>query len=209
MTENWVCSLSHVSPKPWLFILWIFWGAIWLGAALWTAGFRRRPVEQSEWRLSRLSLVVVLIPALFLWTRPAGWLHRPLLSGFFVLPGLLVCALGMAFSFWARFSLNRNWSGMAVIRSGHELVEKGPYRYVRHPIYSGLLLSLAGTALAQGLPLRWVGVWLLSLLAVWFKILGEERLLAERFGEEFKAFRQSTPALLPRLTRRRGQALLP
>ncbi len=206
MTENQAHSLSYVSPEPWLFILWIFWGAIWLGAALWTAGFRRRPVEQSEWRLS---LVVVLIPALFLWTRTAGWLHRPHLPGFFVLPGLLVCALGMAFSFWARFSLNRNWSGMAVIRSGHELVEKGPYRYVRHPIYSGLLLSLAGTALAQGLPLRWVGVWLLSLLAVWFKILGEERLLAERFGEEFKAFRQSTPALLPRLTRRRGQALLP
>ncbi len=201
--------LSHVfslSPEPWLKILWISWATVWLIAALWTAGFKRRPVEQSEWRLSRLSMVLVLIPAFFLWTRPAGWLHRPLLPGFFVLPGLLICAAGIAFCFWARFALNRNWSGMAVLRMGHELVEKGPYRYVRHPIYSGLLVSLGGTALAQGLPLRWVGIWFLSLIAVWFKILGEEHLLAERFGQEFKAFRESTPALFPRLTRRRGQA---
>ncbi len=202
-------QIFSLSPEPWLLILWIIWAAVSLIAALWTAGLKCLPVEKSEWRLSRLSMIVVLIPGFLLWKEPALWLHRPLLPAFFVLPGLLICGAGIAFSFWARFALNRNWSGVAVIRSGHELIERGPYRYVRHPIYSGLLTSLAGTALAQGLPLRWVGVWLLSLLAVGFKIMGEERLLAERFGKEFKSFRESTPALFPRPIRRRGQASSP
>jgi protein-S-isoprenylcysteine O-methyltransferase Ste14 len=189
-------------PVSWLVgFLWLLWATVWLAAAVWTAGIKRRPVERREWRTTRLSVLLLAIPAVLIWNlRPVlGWWDRPLLPHALALPGLLVSATGFAFSIWARIALNRNWSGMAVLRSGHELVRKGPYRMVRHPIYTGLLLALAGTVIALGLPPRWIALWLLILAALWLKITGEEKLLAERFGPDFESFRRSTPALVPHL----------
>ncbi len=62
--------------------------------------------------------------------------------------GLILTALGIAFAFWARYSLGQNWSSKVTIKVEHELIRNGPYAYVRHPIYTGILLALVGTALA-------------------------------------------------------------
>jgi len=121
-------------------------------------------------------------------------------------PRLTLTALGIAISFWARFTLSRNWSGMAVIRAGHELVERGPYRYVRHPIYSGILTALAGTVITLGAPLKGIAIGCLVLAVFLLKIRSEERLLASTFGERFTRFRRETPALFPRLGGRTGSS---
>ena len=96
-------------------------------------------------------------------------------------------------------ALGRNWSIIARMRSDHELIRSGPYSRVRHPIYLGLLLFLLALAIA-------LGHWLQLAVAVPLYLAGtrirtdvEDRLLEQTFGESFREYRNSTPALLPRL----------
>src|SRR5689334_541998 len=95
--------------------------------------------------------------------------------------------------------LGRNWSLVARMRSDHDLVRTGPYARVRHPIYLGMLLFLLALAVALGhwaqlviaLPIFFVGTAIRTRL--------EDRLLEQQFGEKFRDYRSSTPALIPRL----------
>lgn len=64
--------------------------------------------------------------------------------------GLLMVICGLAFAVWARIHLGRNWSGTVTVKEDHELIRSGPYGIVRHPIYTGLLLAIAGTAIVFG-----------------------------------------------------------
>jgi protein-S-isoprenylcysteine O-methyltransferase Ste14 len=112
--------------------------------------------------------------------------------------GWVLTALGMLFSIWARVSLGRNWSGRVVLKHGQELVSTGPYALVRHPIYTGLLVALAGTALYNG---RWQALLGLAFFAIsfWLKARSEENLLEREFGEEYRSYRDRTPMLIPTL----------
>lgn len=96
-------------------------------------------------------------------------------------------------------ALGHNWSIVARTLRDHELIRSGPYAKVRHPIYLGLLLFLLGLAAA-------LGHWLQLVIAVPLYLVGteirtriEDRLLEQRFGDDFREYRNSTPALLPRL----------
>jgi len=112
--------------------------------------------------------------------------------------GWLVTVLGMLFSIWARVTLGRNWSGTVVLKEDQELISAGPYALVRHPIYTGLLIALAGTALYDGRVRALVG---LALFAIGFtlKARAEEALLEGEFGDEYRSYRASTPMLIPSL----------
>jgi protein-S-isoprenylcysteine O-methyltransferase Ste14 len=107
-------------------------------------------------------------------------------------------ALGIGFTVWARVHIGRNWSARVVIKEQHELVRSGPYALVRHPIYTGLLLAIAGTALVTG---EWRGVLALALATVGFfvKAKREENILSREFGEDFELYRQQTGMLLPKV----------
>lgn len=98
---------------------------------------------------------------------------------------------------WARWHLGRNWSGIVSLKEGHALVQTGPYRSVRHPIYSGLLLALVGTAMAIG---QWRGVLAVAcaLIALLWKIHVEEEHMRQTFSE-YEAYRERTAALIPLL----------
>src|SRR6476659_2184860 len=87
----------------------------------------------------------------------------------------VLTALGMMFSIWARVSLGRNWSGRVVLKHGQELVSTGPYTLVRHPIYTGLLVALAGTALYDGRFRVLLGLAFFA-IGFWLKALSEENL---------------------------------
>jgi protein-S-isoprenylcysteine O-methyltransferase Ste14 len=110
--------------------------------------------------------------------------------------GWLLTALGMLFSIWARVSLGRNWSGRVVLKHGQELVCTGPYALVRHPIYTGLLVALSGTALYEG---HWGVLLGLGCFAIGFllKARSEENLLEREFGERYREYRDRTPMLIP------------
>jgi protein-S-isoprenylcysteine O-methyltransferase Ste14 len=112
--------------------------------------------------------------------------------------GILLTALGIGFAIWARLHLGRQWSGDVTIREDHELIATGPYARIRHPIYTGILTGMLGTALIVG---EWRGLLavLIATIGFSFKAKREERFLVEEFGPAFEEHRRRTGFLLPRL----------
>jgi protein-S-isoprenylcysteine O-methyltransferase Ste14 len=111
----------------------------------------------------------------------------------------IVCVAACLFAIWARLTLGRNWSGaMASLGEDHELVQAGPYRYVRHPIYTGFLLAMLGTAITIGTLSSYLAV-IVGLVAFRLRIGIEETLLLAQFPQAYPAYRQRTAALIPGL----------
>jgi len=126
---------------------------------------------------------------------PLGWRFIPESAGAGIL-GLALAICGMAFAVWARISLGRNWSGIAAVKQDHELVLRGPYAIVRHPIYTGFLLALAGTAIALGEargPIGFALVW----AALWMKLRTEEAFMLQEFGEQYSGYKKKVKTLVP------------
>lgn len=105
---------------------------------------------------------------------------------------------GVAFAMWARHHIGKYWSGRVSIVSERKLIRTGPYARLRHPIYTGLLTALAGTALVVGQYRALVG-WGIALLGLAMKAKKEEAYLAARFGREFGEHRRRTGFLLPKI----------
>ena len=103
---------------------------------------------------------------------------------------------GLAVMLWARVVLGRNWSADVALKEGHELVTSGPYRFVRHPIYTGLLLMALGYAVWRG---RYSGFWGLLVLTVlfWIKARSEESLMIETFGDAYLQYKKRVKAIIP------------
>lgn len=111
--------------------------------------------------------------------------------------GVVVTALGVAFAIWARLHLGENWSATVTVKTGHELIESGPYRAVRHPIYTGMLVATAGSALALGQARGLLALVVIS-VGFYFKARKEERYMFSEFGEKYQAYSRRTGMLLPR-----------
>jgi protein-S-isoprenylcysteine O-methyltransferase Ste14 len=109
--------------------------------------------------------------------------------------GALLFACGIALAVWARVHLGRNWGMPMTQRAEPELVTSGPYRFVRHPIYSGLLTAMLGTALVNNL----LGLIVVAALVAYFYYSGtvEERNLAAIFPEAYPEYRSRTKMLIP------------
>jgi protein-S-isoprenylcysteine O-methyltransferase Ste14 len=125
------------------------------------------------------------------------------LTGQFVPDTLTTAVVGLSiqigfnlFYIYARLYLGKLWSGAITIMAGHELIQTGPYRFLRHPMYTGMLGMAAGTAVVSGQDHALLGVALFA-LAYARKIRMEERVLAAEFGEPYVAYRRRTAALIP------------
>jgi protein-S-isoprenylcysteine O-methyltransferase Ste14 len=110
--------------------------------------------------------------------------------------GMLMVVAGIAFACWARHIIGSNWSSEVQVKQGHELIQRGPYGLVRHPIYTGLLLAFLGTAIAVG---EWHGLLAVAIIAIsfWFKLRLEERWMRESFGEVYVNYMRRVKALIP------------
>jgi protein-S-isoprenylcysteine O-methyltransferase Ste14 len=108
----------------------------------------------------------------------------------------LSCVAGLAFALWARATLGRNWSGIVTLKEGHELVQRGPYRFVRHPIYTGMLAMFFATALIESRLAGFVGV-LVMFASFWIKLDIEERLMLQQFPERYAAYKQRVKRIIP------------
>jgi protein-S-isoprenylcysteine O-methyltransferase Ste14 len=110
--------------------------------------------------------------------------------------GLSVCWAGLAIAIWARRTLADNWSGYVTFKRGHELIRTGPYRFVRHPIYTGMLLMTLGTAIEIG-RVRGLLAVIAMTLGFWIKLRQEERLMLQHFPDQYPAYRQQVKAIVP------------
>jgi protein-S-isoprenylcysteine O-methyltransferase Ste14 len=171
--------------------LWLSWVVLW---AAWSR--RTKAAVRQESRRSRLSYNLPLLAAAVLLATPRQ--GRPSAAGRGI--GAVGVAAGLGFAVVARAEIGRNWSSSVTVKQGHELVQVGPYRLVRHPIYTGLLLALLGTAVARGDGRGLAGL-LLAAASFLRKIGVEERFMAERFPREYPGYRARTPALVPGLRR--------
>jgi len=184
-------------PAQLIGALWLLWAIYWFVAARTV-----KPVRQRESIGSRLAfLVPTLLGALLLIAghhRRLIWLQTQWIGGGWIRYGIALALVfvGLAFSVWARVALGRNWSGTVTVKVDHELVQRGPYRTLRHPIYTGLLLAVLGTGLAGG-RLYGVVAFLLILVALLRKLRIEERWMRDEFGDRYEAYRRTSWALVP------------
>ena len=168
------------------------WAAFWLYWLVTAFSAKRGRVAWSRELRIRAVIVVVAILLIRLGAfRGHGLDTDPWRAGF----GLVLFALGLAFAVWARVHIGRNWGLPMTQKSESELVTSGPYRLVRHPIYSGILTAGIGTAVA----LNWLWLTVVALAAVYFvySALVEERYLADRFPDTYPAYKRSTRMLVP------------
>src|SRR5215470_18466144 len=151
------------------FIAWL-WTAFFI---VWIVGWlRTKPTQERQPRSQRLlyTIPVILGAYLFGSTRiRLGWWTTRVLPRTTAIQAvaILITAAGIGLAIWARFYLGQNWSGTVTIKVGHTLTRTGPYKWVRHPIYSGILLAMVGTALSRGKP---VGVIAIVLFWLGFSI---------------------------------------
>jgi protein-S-isoprenylcysteine O-methyltransferase Ste14 len=183
--------------------LWLAWLIYWCVAAIGAKRTRRH--ESAASLLSHVLPLAVGVGLLLSQHFVNGWLAARFL------PRSLVCfwlgfgfvASGLAFSIAARTWLGGNWSSTVTLKQNHELIRSGPYRWARHPIYTGLLLALLGSVIAAG---EWRGLLGLVLVTVGLvrKIGIEERFMTQQFGDAYARYRAKVPALIPLLRRRIG-----
>jgi protein-S-isoprenylcysteine O-methyltransferase Ste14 len=174
-------------------VLWLFW----LVAALAT---KRNVQRQSS--ASSLVQSVPVIAAFFLlfarhmWPHWLHWRFFPESDTALLWIGLALTAAGIGFAIWARLWIGRNWSSSITIKEQHELIQNGPYRFVRHPIYSGLLLAFLGTAIVHGEVRGLVG-FPLVVLGWGLKLRMEETFMVQQFGNAYLDYKQRVKALVP------------
>jgi protein-S-isoprenylcysteine O-methyltransferase Ste14 len=120
------------------------------------------------------------------------WPHSLLAYGI----GLALLVAGLAFAVWARVHLGRNWSGSVTVKEGHELIRSGPYAYVRHPIYTGLITAVLGTATISGTLRAALGLVIITLSLV-RKLRTEEAFMRDAFPGEYQRYCAQVPALVP------------
>jgi protein-S-isoprenylcysteine O-methyltransferase Ste14 len=171
-----------------IFVAWAVFWIYWLVAA---AGVKEGAPTRRNVR--PVGILIILLGGLTLRIFKANSLSvsSPVLEA----AGVIVFLSGLGLAVWARVHLGRNWGMPMTEKAEPELVTSGPYRYVRHPIYSGILLGLLGTALAINL------YWLIAAAAATayfvYSARVEERLLTASFPTAYPGYRARTKMLIP------------
>lgn len=178
-------------------VLWDVLLLVWL--AMWFGMKRAKKLETPWERVQHIVPVVLAFWLLFEGRWPALAMQLFAESPGVLWAGVLVTALGVGIGVWARLSLGTNWSGMVTLKKGHELIRSGLYRWIRHPIYTGILIGFLGTALIKGHARGLLGFVILW-LSFYFKARREENFLRQEFGDGFEEHARHTGMFLPKLT---------
>jgi protein-S-isoprenylcysteine O-methyltransferase Ste14 len=175
---------------------WILVGIYWVAS-----GIRVKPVARKERSSSRAAHIAIMVAVWVLLFNP-GASVGPLATRF--VPGenwihwlgLALTILGCGFAVWGRALLGGNWSATVTLKQGHELVRRGPYALVRHPIYAGLLAGVLGTALIIG-EVRALLAFVVAFAGWYDKAAREERFLLDRFDGDYVEYSRSVKRLIP------------
>ncbi len=175
--------------------LWAAWIVSWMLGALWASKPQARPPERDErfyWLLTLAGAVLMFLNFRtgrmeLVWSSP-DWIEWTL---------LVIAAIGLGFTWWARIHLGTLWSGRVTRKPDHHIIDTGPYGIVRHPIYTGILIAIIATVLLRPGPFGLAGA---ALLAVSFVVKArlEERFLMQELGADaYDGYRRRVPMLVP------------
>ena len=167
----------------------IYWSAASANSAMAVSG-----ESDSSRAIHRRMLNIALLLLVFNW--PGLQTRFVPLTISIVASGFVVQILGFALAAWARVCLGRNWSHKVRVAEDHELIRSGPYRWVRHPIYTAMFMMFAGTALIAG-EVHALAAFVLLVIAYTRKIRQEERLMRETFGPAYEAYQRESAAVVP------------
>jgi protein-S-isoprenylcysteine O-methyltransferase Ste14 len=169
---------------------WVVFWIYWIAASVGVKAGRTRWAQFAGVRVA-IILAVLLLLRLRVLKGPHAVTDDPWLQGI----GLAIFLLGLALAVWARIYIGRNWGMPMSEKADPELVTTGPYSAIRHPIYSGIILAMAGTAVAVS------SFWLVAVVLVGayflYSAAMEERYMAEVFPDAYPRYKQSTKMLIP------------
>jgi protein-S-isoprenylcysteine O-methyltransferase Ste14 len=184
-----------MAPALAVIILWVGFALSWAAAASWSS-----PVEKRIGLGREAAYRIFLIVGGLIFLVPAHGYEGPLRLWYLpyvtVWPAVGLIVVGIAFSWWARIWLGDLWSGQVTKKADHRVVDTGPYRIVRHPIYTGILLAIYATAALKGTVLGLAGAALIT-IGLWMKARLEEGFLREELGADYEAYRKRVPMLMP------------
>ncbi len=186
-----------MTPEYAIYALWVAWLVSWLVAALWSNRTEKRAGIGAELLFRVLMWGSIALFALPLsrhyYAQVQLWRLGDALNWILV----AVTAAGLLFTWWARIHLGRLWSDLVMKKAGHHVVDTGPYRLVRHPIYSGLILAAFATAIEKGTSFALLGAAIIT-IAFYTKGRREERFLRAELGEDaYGAYARKTAMLVP------------
>ena len=171
-------------------IVWIGWVVSWVLAALWT----NPRVKRDQSREQRLVRLIIPIGAVLIALGSNGsdsLLGLPGWTCFAVMTG------GLAFAWWGRAHLGRLWSATITRAQDHRLITSGPYALVRHPIYTGVIVAIAATAIVENRALALIGAAIIA-FTFWYRAKLEERFLRQELGvEAYDDYARHVPMLIP------------
>jgi protein-S-isoprenylcysteine O-methyltransferase Ste14 len=173
---------------------WLVWLAYWIFSAF---DVKKTAQHSRPWANGWLVRAAMVIVVIFILSHfgPTGFFNYNAPLWLAVL-GDILCGIGLAFAIWARVHLGRNWSGVPSLKEDHELITSGPYRFVRHPIYTGIIVALLGTALVLSSVFWYFFFSVLAIMFIW-RIPIEERLMMETFPKQYPEYKKRTKALMP------------
>jgi protein-S-isoprenylcysteine O-methyltransferase Ste14 len=181
-------SLTGIVGACWMLFI-LVWAITSLGAK--TSVRRGLNSAGMLWRIGVLIVVVALAQGL-----KSGWIPRPTPFPYGVqVIGVPLTALGTGFAIWARVTLGSNWGMPMTLRENPELITSGPYALVRHPIYTGIIFAMLGTALTVGA--AWFFVLVISFSYFVISTYQEERDMIAHFPDAYPAYKARTKRLIP------------
>jgi protein-S-isoprenylcysteine O-methyltransferase Ste14 len=193
----WISAgIIQEEAQRWTQVLWVVLMLVWaVGMLMTRQTARRQTITSRFWQVG-----IVVLGAWLIYGQGTGfpWMDAAAfpVTAAVAMAGFATTLVGVAFAIWARATLGANWSGVITVKEGHTLVQRGPYRIVRHPIYTGLLTAFAGTVLTIGSVRSIVALPLIA-FGFWLKTLMEERFMVEEFGDEYLRYRRKVRALVP------------
>lgn len=189
-------NLHHLTMWQIELIPWYLFVIVWIVAGLWVKS--TKAAEPLSSRLAYGSLMAVGFYLLFSRRPAVGLLGARFITNahWISVAAIVLTFAGVGLSIWARLILGENWSAKVTRKVDHELIRSGPYAFVRHPIYSGLLLATIGTAIFVGEYRGLIAVPLV-LLSESIKARREERFMIEEFGQTYQEYREQTWFIVP------------
>jgi protein-S-isoprenylcysteine O-methyltransferase Ste14 len=180
-------------------LCWLILVLFWIISAFSVKAVKERQSRGSRLGAICLSMLVLLFLVGIISFKPAWFrLNTRFLPDTLALRIIsdVTVLIGLIIALWARTILGGNWSASVTFKQDHELIERGPYRFVRHPIYTGILLMILGTAIITGRAGPFLAL-IICFLVYWQKLRQEEALLTRHFPETYPGYKSRTKALIP------------